>query len=276
MISPQRLADRRPAPLAPDFVFDVAIIGAGVVGCAIARELSGHRLAVVLLDARCDVGDATSKANTAILHTGYDAKPNTLESRLVRRGSELLSAYASQTNIPIERTGAILVAWSAEELGALPGLQRKAADNGYDHCEIIDMTDVYRQLPDLGSGVVGALTVPDESITCTWTTTLALATEARDRGAELRLGHRVDYVQLTTGNTVLTGGAGAVRARFVVNAAGLHADTIDRLFGHSRFTVTPRRGELLVHLRREPLDALAGRRHWGDAVLSQPTKPVKP
>ena len=265
MISPQRFADRTPAPLPPDFVFDVAIIGAGVVGCAIARELSGHRLAVVLLDARRDVGDATSKANTAILHTGYDAKPNTLESRLVRRGSELLSAYASQTDIPIERTGAILVAWSAEELDALPGLQRKAADNGYDHCEIIDMTDVYRQLPDLGSGVVGALTVPDESITCTWTTTLALATEARERGAELRLGHRIDYVELTTGHTVLTGEAGAVRARFVINAAGLHADTIDGLFGHSRFTVTPRRGELLV------FDKLA-RPLAGRIVLPVPTK----
>ena len=88
-------------------MFDVAIIGAGVVGAAIARELSGHQLSVTLLEARHDVGDATSKANTAILHTGYDARPGTLESRLVARGSHLLGRYASQTGIPVERTGAL-------------------------------------------------------------------------------------------------------------------------------------------------------------------------
>ena len=115
-----------PAPTA-----DVAVIGAGVVGSAIARELAGHELSVVLLDARHDVGDGTSKANTAILHTGYDTKPGTLESRLVALGYHLLSEYAKQTGIPVERTGALLVAWDTDELAALPGLQAKAAANGY-------------------------------------------------------------------------------------------------------------------------------------------------
>ena len=112
-------------------VYDVAVIGGGVVGCAVARELSGYRLSVALLEAKGDVGDGTSKANTAILHTGFDASPGTLESRLVPRGYELLSSYAAETGIPVERTGAVLVAWSDDELHALPGLRDKAVMNGY-------------------------------------------------------------------------------------------------------------------------------------------------
>ncbi|MFJ2174990.1 NAD(P)/FAD-dependent oxidoreductase [Streptomyces sp. NPDC087851] len=239
--------------------YDVAVIGAGVVGSAIARELAGHALSVALLDARDDVGDGTSKANTAILHTGFDAKPGTLESRLVRRGYTLLSAYAEATGIPVERTGALLVAWTREELDALPGLREKAVANGYEHCEPVTAEEVYRQVPALGPGALGGLTVPDESIICTWTTTLALATDAQARGARVLLGHRVESVRRNAADdahgtdggtgptTTLLTSRGPVTARWVVNAAGLGADVLDGLFGHRRFTVTPRRGELLVY-----------------------------
>ncbi|MFI6700828.1 NAD(P)/FAD-dependent oxidoreductase [Streptomyces sp. NPDC050509] len=245
--------DNRPPAAAP---YDVAVIGAGVVGSAIARELAGHALSVALLDARDDVGDGTSKANTAILHTGFDAKPGTLESRLVRRGYTLLSAYAEATGIPVERTGALLVAWTREELDALPGLREKAVANGYEHCEPVTAEEVYRQVPALGPGALGGLTVPDESIICTWTTTLALATDAQARGARVLLGHRVESVRQnaaaaadggTGPTTTLLTSRGPVTARWVVNAAGLGADVLDGLFGHRRFTVTPRRGELLVY-----------------------------
>ena len=235
------------APAAPaQPVADVAVIGAGVVGSAIARELAGYELSVTLLEARADVGDGTSKANTAILHTGFDAKPGTLESRLVRAGYHLLSDYASRVGIPVERTGALLVAWDPDELAELPVLKAKAAANGYDRCEVVDAAEVYRQIPDLGEGALGGLTVPDESITCTWTTSLALATDARLRGTDLRLAHRVRSVSHDAGATTLHCDAGDVPARWVVNAAGLGCDLIDQMFGYDRFHVTPRRGELLV------------------------------
>ncbi|HEX7827101.1 MAG TPA: FAD-dependent oxidoreductase, partial [Mycobacterium sp.] len=96
--------------------YDVIVIGAGIVGSAVARDLAGCQLSVALLDARSDVGDGTSKANTAILHTGFDAKPGTLESRMVSRGYRMLSDYARQTGIPVEHTGALLVAWDTEQL----------------------------------------------------------------------------------------------------------------------------------------------------------------
>lgn len=227
--------------------YDVVVIGAGIVGSAIARELSGHQLSVALIEARNDVGDGTSKANTAILHTGFDAKPGTLESALVRRGYHLLSDYAEHTGIPVEHTGAILVAWDQEQLDALPDLKAKAEANGYQYCQIIDAAAVYADIPDLGPGALGGLTVPDESIICTWTVNLALATDAVNRGTVLLTDHRVDGVDIGPDTTTLHTTRGDVAGRWIVNAAGLGADLIDALFGYQRFTVTPRRGELIVY-----------------------------
>ena len=149
----------------------------------IARMLAGYQQRVALIEARDDVGDGTSKANTAILHTGFDAKPESVESALVARGYRLLSEYAVSTGIPVERTGAILVAWDQDQLDALPALKDKAKANGYRQCELIDAATVYARLPHLGPGALGGMTVPDESITCTWTVNLALATDAVSRGA---------------------------------------------------------------------------------------------
>jgi glycerol-3-phosphate dehydrogenase len=256
-------------------LYDVAVIGAGVVGTAIARELSAYQLGIALLESRADVGDGTSKANTALLHTGYDTTPGTLESRLVRRGYQLLADYAARTGIPVERTGATLVAWNGEELEALPGLQQKATDNGSDGCELVDAAEVYRQLPHLGDGALGGLTIPGESIICTWTTSLAYATEARSRGVQMLLEHEVQEVEVTAGQTTLRTPRGDVRARFVVNVAGLRADEVDELFGHRRFTVTPRRGELLVFdkLARPLVDriVLPVPSSMGKGVLIAPT-----
>jgi glycerol-3-phosphate dehydrogenase len=231
--------------------YDVAVVGGGIVGCAVARELAGRSidgrpLSVALLEERGDVGDVTSKANTAILHTGFDATPGTLEARLVRRGYDLLSSYAEHAGIPVERTGAVLVAWTADELEALPRLRDKASANGYDRCAIVDGDEVRRLEPHLGPGALGGLLVPDESIVCSWTAALAFATEAVQRGASLLLRHRVTGIEVGADRTVLRCDGGDVVARWVVNAAGLGADVLDRLLGHDRFTVVPRRGELLV------------------------------
>ena len=167
-------------------MFDVAVIGAGLVGAAIARELAGTSLSVALVEARNDVGDGTSKANTAILHTGFDAKPGTLESRLVRRGYELLSRLRGPDRDPGRAHRRAPGGLDAEELEALPGLQAKAVANGYEACELVDPSRSTAELPALAPGALGGLTVPDESITCTWTTNLALATDAVSRGCVLQ------------------------------------------------------------------------------------------
>jgi glycerol-3-phosphate dehydrogenase len=227
-------------------VFDVAIVGAGVVGCAIARQVSRSDRSCVLIEARNDVGDATSKANTAILHTGFDAPVGSLEARLVREGYGLLSAYAKETGIPIEGTGAAVVAWTAEQEVQLPGLLNKARDNDYDAAELISAADLYRREPLLAPGALGALLVPDESIICPWTTTLAYATEAVRAGAELRLSTTVESVTPSGDGHAISTSRGVIHARWLINAAGLGSDVVDRMLGGGGFTITPRRGQLVV------------------------------
>jgi glycerol-3-phosphate dehydrogenase len=248
---------------------DVTIVGAGVVGCAIARELTQFDLRVTLLEAGPDVGAGTSKANTALLHTGFDAKPCTLEARLVARGFELLSDYAGRVGIPVERTGALLVAWDDEQLREFPGIVESAVANGHRALVEVGVEELYRREPQLGPGARGALEVPDETLICPFTTPLAYATEALLAGCQLRLSTPVTGVErLDSGGFRLATPAGAVSTRYLVNAAGLRSDELDRMLGHDRFTVTPRRGELIV------FDKLA-RPLVRHIVLAVPTKVTK-
>ncbi|MEV6575951.1 FAD-dependent oxidoreductase [Streptomyces sp. NPDC051577] len=225
--------------------YDVTVVGAGVVGAAIARELARLPLRVALVEASDDVGAGTSKANTAILHTGFDAVPGSLEARLVRDGQRLLTAYAAESGIPVEPLGALLVAWDAEQWAALPGLADKAVRNGYRAARIIPAEEVRAREPRLGPGVRGALDVPGESVICPWTTTLAYATQAVRAGVDLHLDCRVRSIAPGDPHILATT-RGPLRTRHLVNAAGLYADGIDRLLGHADFTVTPRRGQLIV------------------------------
>ena len=248
---------------------DVAIVGAGVVGCAIARELTRFELRVTLLEAGPDVGAGTSKANTALLHTGFDAKPGTLEARLVARGYELLGEYAERVGIPVERTGALLVAWNDEQLAELPGIVERARANGSTDLREVGVDELYRREPHLGPGALGALEVPREGLVCPFTTPLAYATEAVLAGCDLRRSTPVTSVsRLEGGGFRLELPGGPFSARYLVNAAGLHSDELDRMLGHDRFTVTPRRGELIV------FDKLA-RPLVSQIVLAVPTKVTK-
>ena len=226
---------------------DVVIVGAGVVGAAIARELSRYELDVTLLEAGPDVGAGTSKANTALLHTGFDAKPGTLEARLVARGYELLSEYAPSAGIPVERVGALLVAWDETQRVEFAGIVERSHANGYRAIRELDRDELYRREPKLGLGALGALEVPDEALICPFTTPLAFATEAVLAGCELRRDTSVTGIErLAGGGFRVEAGGGSLTARHLVNAAGLRSDEIDRLLGYERFTVTPRRGELIV------------------------------
>jgi glycerol-3-phosphate dehydrogenase len=228
-------------------VTDVLIVGGGVVGCAIARELSLFDLRVTLLEAGADVGAGTSKANTALLHTGFDAKPGTLEAELVARGYSKLAAYAQHVGIPVQRTGALLVAWDEQQMAELPGIVERSRANGYDAITEVSAEELYRREPHLGRGALGALEVPDEGIICPFTTPLAFATEAVLAGCELRRGTAVSGVErLDGGGFRVLAGRGEWRTRFLVNAAGLRSDEVDRMLGHGAFTVSPRRGELIV------------------------------
>ncbi|WP_392674309.1 FAD-dependent oxidoreductase [Streptomyces sp. LN785] len=244
--------------------YDVTVIGAGVVGAAIARELAHHPLRTALVDASDDIAGGTSKANTAILHTGFDAVPGTLEARLVRDGQRRLTAYAAETGIPVERVGALLIAWDEEQLAALPALSAKAGRNGYHAARLMGPDELRAREPRLGPGALGALEIPDESIICPWTTPLAYVTQAVRAGVHLHLDCRVEHIDSGSGAHTLTTSRGPLRTRYLINAAGLYADEIDRQLGHDAFTVTPRRGQLIV------FDKLA-RELVGHILLPVPT-----
>jgi glycerol-3-phosphate dehydrogenase len=227
--------------------YDIAIIGAGAVGSAIARELSRYELKVVLLEANSDVGMGTSKASTAIWHTGYDATPGSLEAALLKRSYPLMESYMPEAGIPFERIGGLLIAWNQDQLNTLPKLCEKAHQNGEPDVRLISAEDVYQMEPHLGPGALGGMFVPGEGILCTFTVPLACATQAVVNGVALKLNFRVQSIKTEDDVHIISNETESVLARWNINAAGLYSDEVNHHFGYENFNVTPRRGELIVY-----------------------------
>jgi len=227
-------------------IYDVAVIGGGVVGCAIAMELSRYTCTVALVEAQKDIGAGTSKSNSAILHTGFDAPPGSLEATLVARGYQRFHRFSEQLGLPIGHTGAVLIAWNEEQLAALPGIMAKAAKNAVHDLRELRAAELYRLEPHLGKGALGGVMVPGESITCPFTPPLAFATNAVRNGTVLMRNAAITAVERKADHWLLVCGEQRIPARNIVNAAGLFSDAVDRLFNKSVFAVRPRKGEFLV------------------------------
>ncbi len=234
--------------------FDAVVIGGGVVGTAVLRALSRTTMRrVALVEAAPDIGSGTSVVDTAILHTGFDTTPGTLEARLVAWGYELLGDYARATGIAVERTGAVLVAWDDEQVEWLPSLRERAEANGYHACRALTTAEVFEREPHLGPGALGGLAVPGEAIIDPYTPVFAFATEAVSNGAQVLRSTPVLAVNTLGANGhmgwELETPHGVITTDWLVNAAGLHADEIDRMVtpGPAPLPVTPRRGELVVY-----------------------------
>lgn len=227
-------------------ISDVAVIGAGVVGTAVARDLARRGCSVNIIEAKIDVGAGISKANTAILHTGFDATPESIESRLVRRGHNLLADYATRCGIAVERTNALMVAWNDEQLAQLDVVADKSIANGHLEIERISGRDVARIEPHLSNLACGGLVIKGEFIIDPWSVPIAFARDALSHGAEFTNQAKVVDIEVGSEVTTVHTSIGEFSARFVVNAAGLNGGVIDEMFTGMRFTVTPRRGELIV------------------------------
>lgn len=233
--------------------YDIAIIGAGAVGCAIARELSRYDLKVALLDSNPDVGMGTSKASTAIWHTGYDATPGSLEATLLKRSYKLMETFLPEANIAHERLGGLLIAWNQEQFESLPKLLKKAHDNGETDVRIISTDEIRQREPHINPNALGGLFVPGEGILCTYSVPLACAYQAVKNGVETIFNFAVKDIRPGTEDGgreaivhSLSSDQSEIRARYIVNAAGLGSDEVDSLFGHRQFKVTPRRGQLII------------------------------
>jgi glycerol-3-phosphate dehydrogenase len=225
---------------------DVAIVGAGVIGCSIAARLSSYDLRVCVLERRHDVADETSKSNTGVADCGWECEPGTLEARLVRRSSLSWEDVCDRLDVPFRRCGALSLAFGNEDAGRLDAVVAEAAANGVP-ARRLDAEEVRRMAPYAGSGVTGGVHVPEEAVIDPIRLTLGYAELAALNGTAFRFGAPVVGADVR-GRTVraLHTPGGEVRPRFVVNAAGLGADLVSRLLGAEEFDVWPRRGEYLL------------------------------
>lgn len=249
--------------------YDVCVIGAGVVGCALARRyaLSGAR--VVILEKAADILDGASKGNSAILHTGFDAPPGSLEQACIAEGYREYMEIRGRLNLPVLETGAMVIAWTEEEEAQLAALMHQARENGVADVEPLTRDQILQAEPNLAETLHAGFRVPGEVIIDPWSAPLAYLTQAVALGATLLR------------NAEVVGGAfdgtcwhldttwGALRARLVLNAAGLYGDRVDEcLLGRSDFTIRPRKGQFVVY--DKPAAALT--RH---ILLPVPTKITK-
>ena len=227
--------------------YDVAVIGAGVVGCAIARRFTLDGARVVVLEKAAEVLDGASKANSAILHTGFDAPVGTLEADCIRAGHAEYREIRDRLGLPLIECGALVVAWTAQEAARLPALIETAHANGVTDVAPLSAAQARALEPALGPGVAAAFRVPGESLIDPWSAPHGYLAQALLNGATLRCEAEVHGGVRNGESWRLETAAGPVSARLVVNAAGLFGDTIEtRLLGAATFRIRPRKGQFVV------------------------------
>lgn len=226
---------------------DVVVIGGGVVGCAIARELSRYSLDVVLLERAPDVAMGTSKANSGILHAGFDAEPGTWKARLNVRGARLYQALSEELGIPRRRVGSLVVAFDDAQRTTLEELRLRGIENGLTGLALWGRDELLDHEPNLSRDVAGALWAPTAAIVCPFSATIAFAENAIRNGVQIVTECTVTGVEVEgRRTTAVRTTRGRVATNFVVNAAGVHSGEVAAMAGDMSFTITPRRGEYVL------------------------------
>lgn len=248
--------------------FDIAIVGAGVVGCATARSFARAGARVVLIERGADILSGASKANSAILHTGFDAPPGSLELELVRAGREEYLRIHRDLGLTFVPTGALVCAWSAAEAARLDAIAAQGRQNGIGDLALLDAAAARRRMPGLAATLEAAIEVPGEYVIDPWSAPLAYVTEALALGATVMRGCELLSGRFD-GDWTLQTSRGAIRAGAVVNAAGLFGDAVATRLGLTPdFAIRPRKGQFVV------LDKAAAR-HVPVIVLPVPSETTK-
>ena len=236
-------------------MYDVLIIGCGITGAAAAFELSKYKLNVGILERENDVAMGATKANSAILHAGYDPKPGTLMARLNVRGVELARELCGQLNVPYKPCGSLVLALSEEELPVLRELYRRGQENGVPGLKLLTGDEARALEPNLSGDVVGALHAPSAAVCSPWEYCLALAETAVKNGAQLHLNTTVTGLDPLgpEGWTVHTG-SGDFQTRYVLNAAGVDAGAVHAMAGPPAFRTLPARGQYYLLDKSEGSD----------------------
>ncbi len=228
-------------------MYDIAIVGAGVIGSMIARELSRYELSVCVLEKESDVACGASKANSGIVHGGYDPEPGTLKAMLNIAGVEKLFAAAEELHVPIKRNGSIVCAFSEEETATLKALYDRGITNGVSGMQLLSGEKIRALEPLLSSEIVMALRIPSAGIVCPYELTIAAMGNAMDNGVELKTNFDLYKIKKEEALFSLEDANGnAVTAACVINCAGCASDAVARMIGDDSFTIIPRSGEYML------------------------------
>lgn len=261
-------------------MYDVAIIGAGVVGSAIARELSKYRVRACVIEREEDVCCGTSKANSAIIHAGFDATPGTLKAKLNVRGNEMMDQLSKDLDFPFTRNGSLVVCTKDQDPAGLQQLLEKGLANGVPELRILNRDELIQMEPNLADEVTSALYAPTGGIVCPFHMTIAFAENANINGVEFFLNTEVTQIEKTSGGYKITvnkkatgadaaagkpGETSVIDAKTVVNAAGVYADVFNNMISEEKLHITPRKGEYLL------LDKTAGT-HVSHTIFQLPSK----
>src|SRR5262245_61075158 len=209
--------------------YDVAIIGAGVVGCALFRRFCLGGARTLLIEKGADILCGASKGNSAMFHTGYDAPAGSLELACIRAGYEEYLAIRGPLNLPLLETGGLLVAWNQAEEGKLPGIAEQARANGVADASLVDGPELRRREPNLGPEARAAVVIPGEHIMDPWSPSLAYVLQGIARGGEVRRTTEVQGGNFRDSLWTLRTSGGPVRARLVINAAGNYGDLVEAI-----------------------------------------------
>ncbi len=223
--------------------YDVAVIGAGVVGSLITRELSKYNIKIALLERCNDCAMGATKANSAIVHAGFDAIPGTLKAKLNVRGVELMKKTCQELNVPLKNNQSLVVAFSDEEMPHLNELLERGVKNGVPDLHIVNQEELRKLEPNIGETAVGALVAPSASIVCPYELTIAGVENAVTNGAEFLRNCEVKDIKSADGEFVLSTSLGKISAKYVINAAGVHSGKIASLIGDNSIEIVVRHGD---------------------------------
>ena len=227
-------------------IYDVIIVGGGVIGCAIARELSKYKLRTVLLEKNNDVCNETSAANSAIVHSGYDPLPNSLKAKMNVLGNSMYPQMCKELDVPFIQNGSLTIATTDDEMNTLLSLQKRANENKVE-TKILSSEEVLKLEPQLNKDIKGALFAPTCGIVNPFELTVALMENAMDNGVELLLNHEVNNIKINKNSvSVFCKNNKELECKVLINAAGLFADDINAFVDKDSFTITPRKGQYFV------------------------------
>ncbi|MDD6038771.1 MAG: NAD(P)/FAD-dependent oxidoreductase [bacterium] len=256
-------------------MYDVVIIGAGVTGSASARELARYKLNVCVIDKEEDVCAGTSKANSAIVHSGIDCTPGTLMAELNVKGNEMMEPLSKELDFSFKRNGSLILCFAEEELPNLEALFAHAEKNGVPGCRILNKEELHEMEPNISDEAIAAIYCPTGGIVCPFGLNIAMAENAATNGVEFRFNTEVRKITKSEKGWMIATNNGDILTKVVVNAAGVNADIFHNMVSANKIHITPRRGEYCLldkttgDLVSNTIFQLPGK--YGKGILVTPT-----